>query len=203
LSDTADKRDEGGPETVPADLIQVGYISGAYGIAGGIRVTPHSKDADALLNVKTWWLDKPALRAVKVRSAKYHSGDVTATLVGMSDRVLAEALKGATVQVSRADFPELPEDEFYWTDLIGMDVVNLQGEALGKVTDMMDNGAQSILRITPSSMSISQSAEVDAPDAPDVPDAAPAERLVPFVDQFVKNVDRAARLITLDWGLDY
>lgn len=200
MTDTADKRDDAGPEAVPADLIQVGYISGAYGIAGGIRVTPHSKDADALLSVKTWWLDKPALRPVKVRSAKYHSGDVTATLVGVSDRVPAEALKGATVQVSRADFPELPEDEFYWTDLIGMDAVNLQGEALGKVTDMMDNGAQSILRISPSSTSISQPA---ATDAPEVPEAAPAERLVPFVDQFVKNVDRAARLITLDWGLDY
>jgi ribosomal 30S subunit maturation factor RimM len=51
------------------------------------------------------------------------------------------------VQVSRADFPALPEDEYYWSDLIGLDVVNLQGEALGKVTDMMHNGAQSILRI--------------------------------------------------------
>ena len=180
------------PAHVPADLIQVGYITGAYGLRGGIRITPHSLDADALLNVKTWWLDKPSLRPVQVRSAKFHSGDVTATLVDLNDRDLAEALKGATVQVSRADFPALPEDEFYWADLIGMDVVNLEGEALGKVSDMMHNGAQSILRITP---------------VPVATDAAPAdkvdERLVPFVDQFVKTVDQKARLITLDWGLDY
>jgi 16S rRNA processing protein RimM len=129
---------------------------------------------------------------VQVRSAKFHSGDVTATLVDLNDRDLAEALKGATVQVSRADFPALPEDEFYWTDLIGMDVVNLEGEALGKVSDMMHNGAQSILRITPVAV-----AETDA--ATDKVD----ERLVPFVDQFVKTVDQKARLITLDWGLDY
>jgi len=173
--------------SVPDDLIQVGYITGAYGLRGGIRITPHSQDADALLNVKTWWLDKPSLRPVQVRSAKYHSGDVTATLVDLSDRDLAEALKGATVQVSRADFPALSEDEYYWTDLIGMDVVNLQGEALGKVTDMMHNGAQSILRITP--------VPVEGADA--------SERLVPFVDQFVKTVDQQAKLITLDWGLDY
>ena len=176
---------------MPDDLIQVGHITGAYGLRGGIRVSPYSLDADALLSVKTWWLDKPSLRPVQVRNAKSHSGDVTATLVDVTDREMAEALKGATVQVSRADFPELPEDEYYWTDLIGLDTVNLQGESLGKVTDMMHNGAQSILRITP---------EAD-PNA--APDAKAPERLVPFVDQYVKTVDLQARLITLDWGLDY
>jgi 16S rRNA processing protein RimM len=175
---------------IPDDLIQVGYVTGAYGLRGGIRVTPHSTDADALLNVKTWWLDKPSLRAVQVRSAKQHSGDVTATLVDLSDRDEAEALKGATVQVSRADFPQLPEDEYYWTDLIGLSAVNLQGEALGKVADMLSNGPQSILRLV-----------IDAD--PETPDAKPQERLVPFVDQFVKTVDLQAKLITLDWGLDY
>ncbi len=173
---------------VPDDLAQVGYVAGAYGLKGGIRITPFSPDADALLTVKTWWLDKPVLRPVTVRTAKMHSGDVVATLDGLSDRESAEALKGASVQVSRSAFPALPDDEYYWSDLIGLDVVNLQGEALGKVADMMSNGAQSILRIVP------------LPD-PGV-DKAP-ERLVPFVDQFVKTVDLAARKITVDWGLDY
>ncbi|WP_026354265.1 ribosome maturation factor RimM [Massilia niastensis] len=175
---------------IPDDLVQVGHVTGAYGIVGGIRVSPYSDDADALLNIKTWWLDKPTLHAVTVRSAKLHGGDVVATLVGMRDRNEAEALKGASVQVARSEFPELEEDEYYWSDLIGLDVVNLQGEALGKVADMMHNGAQSILRITP---------QVN----PDAPDAKASERLVPFVDQFVKNVDLEARLITLDWGLDF
>ena len=68
---------------VPDDLVQVGYVSGAFGIVGGLRVTPFSVDADALLKVKTWWLDKPAQRSVSVRTAKMHGGDVVATLVGM------------------------------------------------------------------------------------------------------------------------
>jgi 16S rRNA processing protein RimM len=182
--------DSAAGEKIPDDLVQVGHIAGAYGLRGGIRVSPYSADADALLNVKTWWLDKPALHPVQVRSAKYHSGDVTATLVDVADRSIAEALKGATVQVSRADFPALPEDEYYWSDLIGLDVVNVQGEALGKVADMMSNGPQSILRIVP-------------PLDSNAPDTKVEERLVPFVDQFVKTVDLKARLITLDWGLDY
>jgi 16S rRNA processing protein RimM len=177
----------------PDDLTQVGYISGAYGVMGAIRVTPFSTDADALLNVKTWWLDKPGLRSVSVRTAKMHGGDVVATLVGMSGRDAAEALKGAAVRVSRAEFPALEEDEYYWTDLIGMDAVNLQGEALGKVIDMMSNGPQSILRIAPVSEPVLEQ---------DSKDKAP-ERLVPFVDQFVKTVDLKAKTITLDWGLDY
>lgn len=170
----------------PADLVQVGYVSGAFGVTGSIRVTPFSQDADALLTVKTWWLDKPSLRPVTVRTAKMHGGEVVAQIVGMLDRNASEALKGAAVSIPRSQFPPLPEDEFYWSDLIGLEVVNLQGEALGRVTDMMHNGAQSILRIAPAVAT----------------DGIP-ERLIPFVDHFVKTVDTTGRIITVDWGLDY
>ena len=184
---------------VPDDLTQVGYVSGAYGVTGSIRVTPFSTDAQALLNVKTWWLDKPGLHAVVVRTAKLHGGDVVTQLVGVVGRDASEALKGAAVSIPRSQFPELPADEFYWSDLIGLDVVNVQGDALGRVTDMMDNGAQSILRIAPI-------ATADVADVADVANAAGAtvpERLIPYVDQFIKQVDLAAKKITVDWGLDY
>jgi 16S rRNA processing protein RimM len=174
---------------IPEDLTQVGYVSGAFGVTGSIRVTPFSTDADALLAVKTWWLDKPSLQAVTVRTAKMHGGDVVAQIVGVLGRDASEALKGAAVSVPRSQFPQLPADEFYWSDLIGLDVVNEQGDALGKVIDLMHNGAQSILRIDPVAEA---NVELKAP-----------ERLIPFVDQFVKSVDTAAKKITVDWGLDY
>ena len=177
----------------PDDLTQVGYVSGAFGVTGSIRVTPFSSDADALLSVKTWWLDKPSLQSVTVRTAKLHGGDVVAQLVGTLGRDASEALKGAAVFIPRSEFPTLPADEFYWSDLIGLDVVNLQGEALGQVTDLMHNGAQSILRIAPAA-----AAALPMSGADKVP-----ERLIPFVDQFVKTVDQAGKKITVDWGLDY
>ncbi len=176
---------------IPDDLVQVGYVSGAYGVAGGIRVTPFSNDADALLSVKTWWFDKPNLRDVSVRQVKLHGGDVVAQLVGVVGRDAAEALKGASVQIPRSLFPALSADEFYWSDLIGLTVQNLQGECLGQVTDMMSNGPQSILRIAP----VGYPLGTDSEPAP--------ERLIPFVGQFVINVDQAAKTITVDWGLDY
>lgn len=173
---------------IPDDLVQVGFVYGAYGLVGGVRVRPFSDDADALLHVTTWWLDKPGLRDVSVKRAKLHGGDVVAQLSGVADRDEAEALKGTAVLVSRSQFPQLDEEnEFYWADLIGLEVENLQGESLGTVHDMMSNGPQSILRIT------SQAVDTEAAQ----------ERLIPFVDQFVIKVDKDAKKIVVDWGLDY
>jgi 16S rRNA processing protein RimM len=176
---------------VPDDLAQVGFVFGAYGVAGWVRVRPFSDDADALLNVKTWWVDKPALHDVEVLQVKLHGGDVVARLADVTDRNMAEALKGAAVSVPRSHFPALSDDEFYWTELIGLEVQNLQGEHLGTVTDMMSNGPQSILRITPAA-----TADAD-------PEVAAQERLIPFVAAFIIKVDQAAKTITVDWGLDY
>lgn len=174
---------------IPDDLVLVGHVTGAYGIHGWVRIRPYSADADALLHAKTWWLDKSGLHDVDMMQAKVHGEDVVAQLMGVVDRNAAEALKGATVQIRRSNFPPLADDEFYWVDLIGLAVENLQGESLGTVTDLMDNGAHPILRVA----------------APVVPDSEekPQEWLIPFVDQFVKTVDQAAKKITVDWGLDY
>ncbi|MFC5473445.1 ribosome maturation factor RimM [Paraherbaspirillum soli] len=177
---------------IPTDLVVVGYITGAYGINGWVRIKPYSADADALLHAKTWWLGRqntPELRDVEMMQAKNHSGDIVARLMGVAGRDAAEALKGTVVHVRRSHFPVLSDDEFYWVDLIGLAVENLQGEQLGLVSDLMDNGAHPILRIA----------------VPAVADQgkATAELLIPFVEQFVKTVDRTAKKITVDWGLDY
>ncbi|MHA4870154.1 ribosome maturation factor RimM [Duganella sp. PWIR1] len=177
---------------VPDDLAQVGFVFGAFGVAGWVRIRPFSEDADALLKVKTWWLDKPALRDVDVQQCKLHGGDVVARLVGVTDRNQAEALKGTGVFIPQSRFPVLTGDEFYWTELIGLEVENLQGEHLGKVTDMMSNGPQSILRITPA-----------APAGAVPEEVAAQERLIPFVDAFIIKVDKEAKKIIVDWGLDY
>tara|TARA_R110001599_G_scaffold171353_1_gene362081 strand:+ start:66094 stop:66666 length:573 start_codon:yes stop_codon:yes gene_type:complete len=175
---------------VPDDLIMVGHITGAYGLNGWVKIKPYSTEADALLHAKTWWLDKPALRDVVMMQVKMHSDDIVAQLMGVADRNAAEALKGATVQISRRHFPALSDDEFYWIDLIGLDVETTQGVLLGQVSDMMDNGAHPILRVAVSAAAADGS-------------KAGQELLIPFVEQFVLTVDKAARKITVDWELSY
>jgi 16S rRNA processing protein RimM len=183
--------------TIPDDLVLVGYVTGAYGVKGWVRIKPYSADADALLNAKTWWLDKPELRDVDMMQAKIHGEDVVAQLMGVAGRDAAEAMKGTAVQIRRSHFPPLSDDEFYWIDLIGLAVENLQGESLGTVKDLMDNGAHPILRVAVQQPPGSAQGSVQGSDK------APQEMLIPFVDQFVKTVDQAAKKITVDWGLDY
>jgi 16S rRNA processing protein RimM len=172
---------------IPADLTPVGHIFGAYGVDGWIRIKPYSADAQTLLNVKTWWLDKPSMHDVDRLQVKLHGGDVVAQLQGVVGRDAADALKGAVVHIGRSRFPALGSNEYYWSDLIGLAVENLQGESLGQVNDMMDNGAHPILRVV----------------AADAANEKQPERLIPFVAQFIINVDQSGKKITVDWGCDY
>jgi 16S rRNA processing protein RimM len=178
----------------PADAVEVGAIVDAYGLKGWVKVAAHADaghGGDALLSAKRWWL----LRGQERRSApslqaKTHSDSVVARLGGVADRDVALAWRGSRVYISRSEFPSLEADEFYWVDLIGLDVVNLAGLNLGKVASMIDNGAQSVLRI-----------EYPVTDKSGKPVAG--ERMIPFVGVFVKTVDQTARQIVVDWEADY
>ena len=189
-----------GSVTIPADLIAVGHITGPYGVQGWVRIHPYSAQADALLHAKTWWLGKSedrsqlpsVIRDVEKLEAKRHGEDVVARLIGVIGRDAALALKGTVVQVRRSHFPVLPDGEFYWLDLIGLAVENCQGESLGYVADLIDNGAHPILRVT--STTVSQD-----PEHP----ALAREYLIPFVARFVPTVDQKSKKIIVDWGLDY
>lgn len=125
-------------------------------------------------------------RFLQVKSAREQGDVVVVTADDLADRNAAEALKGARVFVSRSAFPTPDEGEFYWVDLIGLDVRNPQGEALGRVVDLLDTGPQSVLRC-------------EYPG----PDGKPAERLIPFVSAYILSVSLADKLIVADWGLDY
>jgi 16S rRNA processing protein RimM len=92
--------------------------------------------------------------------------------------------------VRRSDFPTLAADEFYWVDLIGLEVVNESGVALGVVADLLDNGAHSVLRI-------------EYPTQSKEGQPVTGERLIPFVGVYVKTVDQAAKRIVVDWEADY
>ncbi|WGS48987.1 ribosome maturation factor RimM [Paraburkholderia sp. D15] len=181
-------------ESWPADAVEVGKIVDAYGLKGWVKVAAHADaghGGDALLSAKRWWLLQGRERkSAPSLQSKTHSDSIVAQLGGVADRDVALAMRGTRVYISRSEFPALDADEFYWVDLIGLDVVNVAGVHLGKVADMIDNGAHSVLRI-----------EYPASDKTGKP--ATAERLIPFVGVFVKTVDQAARQITVDWEADY
>jgi 16S rRNA processing protein RimM len=173
----------------PADAVEVGVVIGAWGIRGAIKVKPHAADPQALLGSRHWFLgasEGPAASQAPqhcgVVQARVHADGIVAQLREVPDRSAAEGLKGVRIFVSRAEFPKTTSDEFYWVDLIGLAVVNREGEPLGSVSGLIDTGAHSVLRVA--------TGDED-------------ERLIPFVDAYVDSVDLAARRIVVDWGLDY
>ena len=177
----------------PDDLVPVGRILDAWGIKGGLKVQAYSADADALFSAKRWYLKstgpKPGQLVLAVRSVREQGEGIVATADGVDDRNAAEALRGHEIHIPRSDFPRTPDGEYYWVDLIGLDVVNRAGEALGRVIGLIDTGPHAVLRILPPG--------VEEPAKPD------QERLIPFVAAFVDDVSLEARRITVDWGLDF
>ncbi|KMZ12615.1 16S rRNA processing protein RimM [Candidatus Burkholderia humilis] len=180
---------------LPEDAVEVGYIADGYGLKGWVKVVPHANGklgGDALLTARRWWLTKGRdLKSARCMQSKVHADTIVARLGGCEDRNAAEVLKGHVVHIARSDFPKLDdEDEFYWVDLIGLDVENEAGVGLGRVADMIDNDAHSILWI-----------EYPSTDKDGKP--VTGERLIPFVGVYVKTVDRAAKRIVVDWNADY
>lgn len=178
----------------PDDAVEVGAVVDAYGLKGWVKLAAHAgagRGGDALLNARDWWLQKGAERkSARVTQAKLHGDAIVAHPAGSADRDAALALRGFRVFVRRGDFPALAADEFYWVDLIGLDVVNEAGVALGKVADMIDNGVHSIMRV-----------EYPATGKDGGPKTG--ERLIPFVGAYVKAVEQAAGRIVVDWEADY
>jgi 16S rRNA processing protein RimM len=177
-------------QSSPSDLVVVGRILDAWGLRGEIKVMPYAHDGSALLEVRQWWMERAGQwESLEVVSAKSHGELVTASLVGISSREVAERFKGCEVWISRARFPVLPDDEYYWVDLIGLQVVNAEGLELGVVRSMLDNGAHAILEIERVVLA------GEKPGAPTV--------LIPFVERYVRSVDRVRARIVVDWGPEY
>ncbi|MBL0917547.1 MAG: ribosome maturation factor RimM [Hydrogenophaga sp.] len=186
---------------LPADAVELGRVLDAWGIKGWVRIQPHSADTEALFASQDWFLQPPEARfargfsafsgcvAVKVKALKNHADGLVAQLDGIDDRNAAEALKGCRISLPRSAFPPPAEGEYYWVDLIGLAVVNREGEELGVVRDLLSTGPTSVLVLEYTEM-------VEGEEQP-------AERLIPFVEAYIDKVDLSLRRITADWQKDY
>mgnify|MGYP002143348578 CR=1 FL=1 len=164
----------------------------AWGVKGWFKVQAYSNQADALSSAKRWFLKavapKTGQRELKILSMREHGEGLVASADGVVDRNGAEALRGFEIWISRADFPRAGDGEYYWVDLIGLNVVNREGLMLGQVRDLMSTGPQTVLVIE---------APAEAEGGKSV------ERMIPFVSAFVDGVDLPGKRITVDWQPDY
>jgi 16S rRNA processing protein RimM len=164
----------------------MGRIAAPYGVRGAIKVQPLSADRAALLDHRQWWLRTRAMpgqwQPRSVQSARMQGAALVAQVDGVDTREAAAALRGAEIGIPRDDLPELAPGEYYQGDLVGMAVENRDGVALGRVAGFVESGAHPLLQVM---------------------DEAGVERLIPWVAQFVIQVDVDAGRIDVDWPLDY
>jgi 16S rRNA processing protein RimM len=116
-----------------------------------------------------------------VAEAQFHGGSIIAAIDGIATREAAQALRGFVAGVPRESLPKTAPDEHYWSDLVGLSVVNRAGRTLGRVVGLLDTGAHPVLRV-----------ESDG-----------AERLIPMVPAYVDAIEPAAGRIVVDWQEDY
>lgn len=181
------------PAELPADAIEVGRVLDAWGIKGWFKVLPYSADPEALFSSRRWFLQPTEKGAktfegtvlLRIKEVKTHSDAVVASGHDIPDRSAAEALKGARIFIARAAFPTPGDDEYYWVDLLGLSVVNREGQALGEVRDLLSTGPQTVLVLET------------------IVDGKPLERMIPFVSVFIDQVDLPNRRIVVDWQADY
>lgn len=164
----------------------MGRIAAPYGVQGWLKVLPSTAAHDALLAYPEWWLRKRGEGAgwqkARLVEGRTHGNTLVAQIAGLDNREVAAGYAGGEVGVPRNALPQAGTDEVYLADLVGLVVVNREGEALGRVGEVQEFGAHPVLRIV---------------------DDSGATRLVPFVETYVDAVDVASGRIEVDWQKDY
>lgn len=168
-----------------SDIVVMGRIAAPYGVKGWLKVLPSTAEHEALLDYREWWLRKRGhdqWHKAELAEGRTHGNTLLVQVTGLDSREAAAAYSGGEVGVPRASLPAADSNEIYVADLVGLAVVNVQGEALGQVVEVQEFGAHPVLRIE---------------------DGAGAVRLVPFVEAYVREVDVAHARIVVDWQRDY
>lgn len=163
--------------------IVVGKISGVFGIKGWVKVYSFTEPRENILNYSPWLLRKGnVLKSVEVLEGNLQGKAVVAFLASITDRDKAASLGGYEIVIDSALLPEPEEGEYYWRDLIGLNVETEQGVALGVVEYLLETGANDVLVVK----------EGDK------------ERLIPFLQgQFVKSINLESGMMIVDWDSEF
>lgn len=157
--------------------LQVGVITQTHGLRGEVKIFPTTDDAGRFRKLKTVWLDDGERRLeIKITGVKFFKQYVIAKFEGYDSIEDVESLKGAKLLVERKNAVKLKKDEYFIADLIGMEAVTEDGEALGRVKDVLQTGANDVYI-------------VEMPDKKEV--------LLPAIKECILNIDMEQSVITV------
>lgn len=163
-------------------LINVGEISGVFGVKGWVKIFSFTERRENVLRYSPWLLSKNGeTKPIKVLDGALQGRSVVAKLEGIEDRDQAAALMGWQIFIRQEQLPKAAADEYYWSDLIGLDVENLEGVRLGQVESLMETGANDVVIVK-----------------------GERERAIPFLQgQSIIRIDLEARQMVVDWDPDF
>ena len=163
-----------------SESVVVGRFNGPWGVQGWVRVFSHTRPPTAIFDYRPWLLDGSE---VVIEDWRKVGPRLVARVRGIDSPEAAAALGRGDIRVPRSCLPASDPGEYYWHDLIGLEVVNLEDQTYGRVAAMLETGAHDVL---------------------DVRGDAHGQVLIPFVlDEFVRSVDLAGGRIVVDWPLEW
>ncbi|HKS93324.1 MAG TPA: ribosome maturation factor RimM [Gammaproteobacteria bacterium] len=162
--------------------VVLGSIAAPFGVKGWVKLQSWTEPRAKIIEYRRWLLERGgAWREWRVAEGRAHGNGVIARLEGVTDRDQAATLTGMHIAVGREELPALQPGQYYWADLIGLEVRLEDGRSLGRVQGLMATGANDVLVVR-----------------------GERERLIPFLrGQVVKQVDSDAGLIRVDWDPDF
>jgi 16S rRNA processing protein RimM len=161
-------------------LIQLGFVGAPFGVRGWIKLRSHTDPPERLLDHRILTIGRGGVwRSYRIEASGRSGGALTAKLAGIEDRDQAQALRGAEVCVPRTELPQRGDREFYRADLIGCDVVNLDGTGLGVVQHFIETPTQVLMVVR-----------------------GAQEIWIPAVPRHLSRVDLQARRVVVDWAAD-
>jgi 16S rRNA processing protein RimM len=163
-------------------LINVGKISGVFGIKGWVKVYSFTEPTDNIIKYSPWTLQKGTdTKLVKVLGGRVQGKAIVAEIEGITDRDIAATLAGWDILVEQSRLPKVAGNEYYWFDLVGLRVENTQGSDFGIVDSLMETGANDVVIVK-----------------------GDRDRAIPFLQgQTIISIDLAAGLMVVDWELDF
>ena len=162
----------------------MGRVTVPYGVRGWIKIHTLTSDPESLSGYPVWRIGgNDSWREVKVVASRMQGSALVAQLEGIDDREAALLLRGSDIAVLRSELPPAEEGEFYWADLIGLAVVNVEQYEFGRVARILQTGANDVLVVAGGGRD--------------------EETLIPFIANVIKQVDLKSGRMVVDWGEDY
>lgn len=167
-------------------LMKIAQLKKPYGIKGWLWVFSETDNREDIFAMQPWWMKTATgMQPLTVKAWRQQGTGIVAQFEQVPDRNVAETMNGVTVWVEDV-LPETAADEYYWSDLVGLKVINEQDEYLGDITEMFETGAHAIMRVAVTSDSLDKE-----------------ERLIPWHKQTVVQVDIASKMVLVAWPSDY